>query len=225
MPRSRLLRAVIPTPRQRRAVNRLERRSVTYSTAATTTAVVTQPHSPPEEDCGNDWGSQKDVGDDHSRSVPMHGRRIERLLATLSLLARMSHDHKASFHTPPHRSSSRAEHERDKDPGYLLCAPRYAAITHAGTLPRSVTVRPFSRPQERTSALLGKTIGPRNAASPRIACIACSGCPLVRRSSPWRPASAPRLEASTARVTTPRDSPQVRLAVLARGSPWGAPRA
>jgi hypothetical protein len=41
-------------------------------------------------------------------------------------------------------------------PGYALCALRYAAMTEAGILPRSLTVSPLSRAQERTSALLGE---------------------------------------------------------------------
>jgi hypothetical protein len=39
--------------------------------------------------------------------------------------------------------------------GDYWCALRYAAITDAGTLPRSLTVRPVWRAQERSSALLG----------------------------------------------------------------------
>jgi len=43
-----------------------------------------------------------------------------------------------------------------EDSGYRSCAWRYAVTTEAGTLPRSLTVIPFSRAQERTSAVLGE---------------------------------------------------------------------
>jgi len=51
-----------------------------------------------------------------------------------------------------------------EDSGYRSCALRYAVITEAGTLPRSLTVIPFSRAQERTSAVLGE---PANRAAVR----------------------------------------------------------
>jgi hypothetical protein len=43
-----------------------------------------------------------------------------------------------------------------EDSGYSLCALRYAVITEAGTLPRSLTIIPCWRAHERTSAFLGE---------------------------------------------------------------------
>ena len=44
--------------------------------------------------------------------------------------------------------------------GHYWCALRYAAITDAGTLPRSLTFSPLCRAHERTSALLGAPADP-----------------------------------------------------------------
>ncbi len=43
---------------------------------------------------------------------------------------------------------------------HYCCALRYAAITDAGTLPRSLILSPVWRAQERTSALLGAPTDP-----------------------------------------------------------------
>lgn len=72
-------------------------------------------------------------------------------------------------------------------------------MTDAGTLLRSLIVRPFSRAQERTSALLGT---PSDRATLPVLDLPVSpaavAAPLVRRSLPWRPASAPALSSWSA---------------------------
>jgi hypothetical protein len=112
---------------------------------------------------------------------------------------------------------------------YLPLALRYAAMTVPGTLPRSLTARPFSRAQARTSALVGRPLAPEtdrplDLPEPGVALAAdgrdcfdpepLRGCPSGRGTVLLAPSSiglvASRSPATTSR--TPYIAPRTRSA-------------
>ena len=64
--------------------------------------------------------------------------------------------------------------------GQAFCVLRYAVTTEAGSLPRSLTVNPFWRAQERTSALLGASTERR-----AVFCVGRAAAVLVEGTTGW----------------------------------------